>query len=85
MKGDVKSDVYTINAIPQLHKILGLPEPEHPLISVNGLIRSASFEALNAKPVVYNFYSISIKKNLKGNVKKAQTNNDQYSGVMIFY
>lgn len=85
MKGNVKSDVYTINAIPQLHKILGLPEPEHPLISVNGLIRSASFEALNAKPVVYNFYSICIKKNFTGKVKYGQTNYDHDAGVLSFY
>jgi hypothetical protein len=39
--------------------IVGLPEPEHPL-SINSLIKRSAFEALNAKPVAYNFYSIGI-------------------------
>jgi AraC family transcriptional activator of pobA len=85
MKGNIKNDIYTINSIPQLHKILGLPEPEHPLVSVNGLIRRVSFEELNAKPVVYNFYSICIKKNFTGKVKYGQTNYDHDAGVLSFY
>lgn len=80
-----KNEVQVINSIPQLHKILGLPEPDHPLISVNGLITHTSFEDLNAKPVVYNFYSICIKKNFKGKVKYGQTNYDHDAGVLSFY
>ncbi|MCF6406005.1 helix-turn-helix domain-containing protein [Chitinophaga filiformis] len=85
MNGKAKNDVQVISSIPQLHKILGLPEPEHPLISVNGLIKRNNFEALNAKPVVYNFYSICIKKHFKGKVKYGQTNYDHDAGVLSFY
>lgn len=80
-----KQDIQVVNSIPQLHKILGLPEPEHPLISVNGLIKRNSFEELNAKPVVYNFYSICIKKDFSGKVKYGQTNYDHDAGVLSFY
>lgn len=80
-----KNTIYTVNSIPQLHKILGLPEPEHPLISVNGLIKRDSFEQLNGKQVIYNFYSICIKKNFSGKVKYGQTNYDHDAGVLSFY
>jgi AraC family transcriptional activator of pobA len=85
MNPKTKKEVLIVNSIPQLHKILGLPEPEHPLISVNGLISSGSFEALNAKPVVYNFYSICIKKNFTGKVKYGQTYYDHDAGVLSFF
>lgn len=85
MNRKIKNDIQVINSIPQLHRILGLPEPEHPLISVNGLIKRGSFEELNAKPVVYNFFSICIKKNFKGKVKYGQTNYDHDAGVLSFY
>ncbi|WP_106523598.1 helix-turn-helix domain-containing protein [Taibaiella chishuiensis] len=77
--------VQEIHSIPQLHKLLGLPEPEHPLVSVNGLIRAESFTALNARPAVYHFYSICIKKNFEGKVKYGQTYYDHDAGVLSFY
>jgi AraC family transcriptional activator of pobA len=85
MHPKVKSEVLTVNSIPQLHKILGLPEPEHPMLSINGLLNRASFETLNTKPVVYNFYSICIKKNFTGKVKYGQTYYDHDAGVLCFF
>lgn len=85
MNKKAKEEVMVINSIPQLHKILGLPEPEHPLISVNGLLRRDAFESLQAKPVVYNFYSICIKKNFSGKVKYGQTYYDHDAGLLSFY
>lgn len=84
-KQKAANEVQVIHSIPQLHRILGLPEPEHPLISVNRLIQPASFVPLNAKPVVYNFYSICIKKNFSGKVKYGQTHYDHDAGVLSFY
>ncbi|HEY9046405.1 MAG TPA: helix-turn-helix domain-containing protein [Ohtaekwangia sp.] len=81
----VKKEIYVINSIPELHKTFGLPEPEHPLISINGLITPQSFEKLNGKPVIYNFYSICIKKNFSGKVKYGQTRYDHDGGVLSFY
>jgi AraC family transcriptional regulator, transcriptional activator of pobA len=80
-----KHDITVIGSIPQLHKIVGLPEPEHPLISVNGVIKRNSFATLNAKPVVYNFYSICIKNNFAGKVKYGRTDYDHDAGVLSFY
>lgn len=85
MNPKIKNEVLTVNSIPQLHKILGLPEPEHPMISINGLLNNRSFETLNAKPVVYNFYSICIKKNFTGKVKYGQTYYDHDAGVLSFF
>jgi len=79
------NEIITVNSIPQAHKLLGLPEPAHPLVSVNGLIGGASFEQLNAKPVLYNFYSICIKKDFAGKIKYGQTIYDHDAGVLSFY
>lgn len=81
----LKNDIYVVNSIPELHKLFGLPAPEHPLISINGLITPQSFEKYNGKPMIYNFYSICIKKNFKGKVKYGQTMYDHDGGVLSFY
>ncbi|WP_118976715.1 helix-turn-helix domain-containing protein [Taibaiella koreensis] len=85
MSRKANNEIRVIDSISQLHAVLGLPEPEHPLISVNGLIRHATFETLNGKQVVYPFYSICIKKDFKGKVQYGQTSYDHDAGVLSFY
>jgi len=85
MSRRAKNEVITIHSIPELHKILELPEPEHPLISINQLIQGASFEKLNGKPVMYQFYSICIKKDFTGKLQYGQTTYDHDAGVLSFF
>ena len=76
---------YTINSISELHRLLGIPKPEHPLVSVINFedVKHLSDPVLTS--LVYNFYSICIKKGFKGKVKYGQSYYDFDEGVMTFF
>jgi AraC-like DNA-binding protein len=63
---------------------MGLPKPEHPLISV------INFESIKHLPynepisLVFNFYSISLKRNFYGKMKYGQQEYDFDEGIMFF-
>lgn len=73
-----------IKTIAAYHQLMGLPKPEHPLISV------VSFDALNRvsdgqpKSLIYHFYSIVLKRNFTGKMRYGQQAYDFDEGVMIF-
>ena len=58
-----------IKTISDYHKFMGLPKPEHPLVSV------INFEDIKRQqregPVnfVYEFYAVSMKRNFTGKIK----------------
>ena len=57
---------HRIKTISEYHQVMGLPKPEHPLISVINfdLIKRLPYdESIN---VVFDFYSISLKRNFNG-------------------
>ena len=73
-----------IQTISELHRLLSLPRPEHPLISVINLdvvVRSAEKRPGNR---VFNFYSISLKRHCDGNFKYGQQRYDFHDGIMYF-
>jgi len=75
---------YRIKSINQYHQILGLPKPEHPLISVIDL---ASFtQASMSEPVslMYDFYCIALKRDINFKQKYGQQEYDFDEGVMSF-
>lgn len=76
---------YIINSISELHRLLELPKPEHPLVSVINLsdIKCQLTEDLGS--VIYNFYSICIKKDFKGKLKYGQNYYDFDEGIMTFF
>lgn len=73
-----------VNTISAFHQLMGLPKPEHPLISV------IQFEALKqsaddaAIPLVNNFYSIALKRNFNGKLKYGQQIYDFDEGLLVF-
>jgi len=73
-----------IKTISQYHQIMGLPKPEHPLISV------INFESIKQLPyneptnVVFDFYSISLKRDFNGKLKYGQQEYDFDEGIMFF-
>jgi AraC family transcriptional activator of pobA len=77
---------YHIKTITEYHRITGLPKPEHPLISV------VNFEDItppggNAPMgIVFDFYSISLKRNFNAKVKYiyGQQSYDFDEGIMFF-
>jgi AraC family transcriptional activator of pobA len=75
---------HRIKTISEYHQIMGLPKPEHPLISV------INFEAIKHLPydesinLVFNFYSISLKRNFNARFKYGQQEYDFDEGIMFF-
>ena len=75
---------HRIKTISEYHRLMGLPKPEHPLISV------INFESIKQLPydesisLVFNFYSISLKRDFNGRMKYGQQEYDFDEGIMFF-
>jgi AraC family transcriptional activator of pobA len=75
---------HRIKTISEYHQVMGLPKPEHPLISV------INFESIKHMPfketisILFNFYSISLKRNFNGRMKYGQQEYDFDEGIMFF-
>ncbi len=76
---------YLINSISDLHRLLELPKPEYPLVSVINFDEIKCFSEERLSSVIYNFYSICIKRDFKGKVKYGQNYYDFDEGVMTFF
>jgi len=74
-----------IKVISEFHRLRGLPKPEHPLISV---INVADLKRThdNNEPVnfVFDYYSISLKRNCIGKFRYGQQQYDFDEGTMFF-
>lgn len=76
---------YVFESISDLHRVLELPKPEHPLVSVINMENiKCHFDDFYTS-VIYNFYSICIKKNFKGIMKYGQGYYDFDEGTMTFF
>ena len=73
-----------IKTITEYHRVMGLPKPEHPLISV------INFESIKQLPynksisLVFDFYSISLKRDFNARFKYGQQEYDFDEGIMFF-
>ncbi|WP_298741289.1 AraC family transcriptional regulator [uncultured Chitinophaga sp.] len=73
---------YRIKTISQFHEFRGLPQPEHPLVSV---IRVEDLEhSTETETLVQDYYSISLKRNFSGKFKYGQQQYDFDAGVVFF-
>ncbi|MDJ1501630.1 helix-turn-helix transcriptional regulator [Xanthocytophaga agilis] len=82
MKSD-KSPVI-INSIFELHSLLELPKPLHPLVSVFDNTKVVTNKKKLPKAFIFDFYNISYKKQLKGRSGYGQNYYDFDDGTMIF-
>ncbi len=80
-----KSQLHVINSITELHRILELPKPRHPLISVINFEEIKCYDDEGLISIAYNFYCIAIKKNFKGKMRYGQNYYDFDEGVMTFF
>ncbi len=75
---------HLIKTITEYHQFMGLPKPEHPLVSL------VNFEAIRRIPddkpksLVHNFYSIALKRNFNGKLKYGQQEYDFDEGLLLF-
>ncbi|MFV5689865.1 helix-turn-helix domain-containing protein [Flavobacterium sp. ZT3R25] len=84
MKKETNSP-YIINSISELHRLLELPKPKHPLVSVINLNEIKCHFDESIKSFIYNFYSICTKKDFKGKLKYGQNYYDFDEGIMTFF
>ena len=73
-----------LNSISQLHALLKLHKPTHPLVSV---INAEDVDIENLEiiePVVFNFYVVNLKQDCKGKIKYGQQYYDFDEGVLTF-
>jgi AraC family transcriptional activator of pobA len=83
MKKEAQSPI-KINSISELHRMLGLPKPLHPLISlIDNTKMVVNREQLNSS-FMFNFFKISYKKTLKGIIGYGQGYYDFDEGGMVF-
>lgn len=76
---------YAIQSIRELHQILEMPKPKHPLISVMDFSKIKCFDDEKLEAVTYGFYCIAIKKNFKAKMRYGQQHYDFDDGVMTFF
>lgn len=72
-----------IQTIGELHHLMGLPRPEHPLISVINLEEAKRLGKMPSSRA-FGFYSIALKRHCGGNFKYGQHQYAVEGGVMYF-
>lgn len=75
--------IHKITSISEYHKIMGLPKPEHPLISVVDY-GSIQLPCKASMGFMFDFYTIVIDRDFKGNMKYGQQTGDFGEGVIFF-
>ena len=73
-----------IKSITEYHRVTGLPKPEHPLISVVNMETIHLPASSEPVSLVFDFYSISLKRNSNVKFKYGQQQYDFDEGVMFF-
>jgi len=73
--------LFRLKSISEYHDLRGLPQSEHPLISV---VNMGDAKHSENSSLVLDYYSISIKRGIKGKLKYGQQEYDFNAGVMFF-
>jgi AraC-like DNA-binding protein len=74
----------SINSISQFHRLLSLPEPLHPLISVIHVQDIWFTNDTILEQFFLNFYTVSLKKDVEAKIKYGQQYYDFDKGTMSF-
>lgn len=76
---------HIFNSVAEIHAQMNLKKPANPLVSVVKLddIHPESVEGIDS--IVYNFYTLFLKRNFDGKVKYGQQYYDFDNGTMSFY
>lgn len=73
-----------INSISQFHRLLSLPEPLHPLVSVINLDKAIFLEDEIWKGFINRFYCVALKRGATGKIRYGQQHYDYDKGVLSF-
>lgn len=75
---------HQFNSISDLHRLLGLPKPLHPLVSLVDNTKIAIDKEQLPSSFLLNFYKISYKTGLGGKIRYGQSYYDFDDGGMVF-
>ena len=75
---------YKFTSISDLHRVLGLPKPLHPLVSLVDNTKIALNKEDIPSSFLLDFYKISYKKTLHGKIKYGQHYYDFDEGGMVY-
>ena len=78
------TQLHRIKTISEYHKVMGLPKPEHPLISVINFESVKTLPKAGSISLMFDFYSISLKRNFNARMKYGQQEYDFDEGIMFF-
>lgn len=73
-----------IHSISEKHRLVSLPEPLHPLVSVVRISDMRFTGIIQWEHFSMDFYCISLKKNVSGKTRYGQQYYDYHKGVMTF-
>jgi len=76
--------MHIINSISEFHRLLSLPEPVHPLVSVIRITDMKPAENSVWEKFLINFYSVSLKRDVSIKLKYGQQHYDFDKGIMSF-
>lgn len=76
--------IYKFKTITEYHRQFGLPKPEHPLISVVRMDLITPLVTEGAFSLIFDFYSISLKRVYNAKFKYGQQTTDFDEGVLFF-
>ncbi|MBC8112393.1 MAG: helix-turn-helix transcriptional regulator [Verrucomicrobia bacterium] len=76
--------IQKIKTISEYHQLRGLPKPEHPLISVINFETIKIATENNPTNLVFDFYSIALKRNFGTKIKYGQQEYDFDEGILFF-
>ena len=74
----------TFKSLTDVHRMLGLPAPRHPLVSLINGMNTRIMANMPAGPHVLNYYKISYKPNFSGKLQYGQGYYDFDEGGLLF-
>jgi len=78
------TEPHRVHTISELHEIMGLPRPEHPLISLINLERLNWGRQDRPASTVFDFYSIAMKRASGLKFRYGQQHYEFHEGIMYF-
>ncbi|RYU93841.1 helix-turn-helix domain-containing protein [Emticicia agri] len=84
MKTKAKT-LFTIDTIALQHELMGLPKPQHPLVSIARFEESSGPTTRETGAFMNKFYAIAIKRKCTCQTKYGQNNFDYNQGMMSFF
>lgn len=76
--------IQRVKTISEFHRLKGLPKPEHPLISVINVESFTQTPDIEIGNMVFDFYSIALKRNCPAKFRYGQQQYDFDEGIMVF-